>query len=361
MFRILLTDASYKHCIAMQRHIRRCLTDVQLVGHDNSKWPTCKYYGYLDSIITDVTLAELLVSEHFDMIIPVGAKSVATVSELCPHLAVLPAMTAIDTCFDKYATMMLADRIGVPRPKSEVIKNLEDLHSSTISYPSVIKPACEFEAKGVTYAYDEKQRTDQVSRWLAVMPASAHHGVLVQEYIKGSGAGFFALFDHGTPLRVFMHRRLREYPITGGASTAARAYYNETLKDYGLRLLQSLRWHGVAMVEFKYDEDANRFVLIEINPKFWGSLELALESGMNFGADVVRLFRGEVLNYSEEYDHELHFYWPLDGDLLSLIRTRSLGKLRDYRAGRAATNLGYSRVADCFGVMQTLAKLLKGK
>jgi len=73
-----------------------------------------------------------------------------------------------------------------------------------------------------------------------------------------------------------MHHRLREDPPTGGQSTAARAYFSEQLKEYGLRLLQALRWHGAAMVEFKLDSRSGQFVLMEINGKFWGSLELAL-------------------------------------------------------------------------------------
>ena len=93
-----------------------------------------------------------------------------------------------------------------------------------------------------------------------------------------------------------MHRRLREYPISGGASAVACAYYDETLKEYGLRILSALAWHGVAMVEFKRQESPDRLVLMEINPKFWGSVELALEAGVDFASDLVRVFRGETLD-----------------------------------------------------------------
>jgi predicted ATP-grasp superfamily ATP-dependent carboligase len=168
----------------------------------------------------------------------------------------------------------------------------------------------------------------------------------VQECVAGVGVGFFALFDHGQPKRIFMHRRLRELPVAGGMSTAACAYYHETLKDYGLRILSALKWHGVAMVEFKYQEESDRLVLMEINPKFWGSVELALEAGVEFAADLVRVFRGEPLAYSQCYDRQLHFYWPLDGDLVHLLRTWQPGKVREYFAPHARTNLGYSHTAD---------------
>lgn len=67
-----------------------------------------------------------------------------------------------------------------------------------------------------------------------------------------------------------MHKRMREYPITGGSSTAAESMYDPELRDLGLTLLKALDWHGVAMVEFKKDSRDGKYKLMEINPKFWG-------------------------------------------------------------------------------------------
>jgi predicted ATP-grasp superfamily ATP-dependent carboligase len=36
------------------------------------------------------------------------------------------------------------------------------------------------------------------------------------------------------------------------------------------------------MVEFKKDQRDGRFKLMEINPRFWGSLNLAIQSGVDF-------------------------------------------------------------------------------
>ena len=41
----------------------------------------------------------------------------------------------------------------------------------------------------------------------------------------------------------FMHKRIREFPITGEASTCAESIFDDKLKKVGLELLQSLRWH----------------------------------------------------------------------------------------------------------------------
>src|SRR5262249_33339339 len=139
--------------------------------------------------------------------------------------------------------------------------------------------------------------------------------------------------------------------------TAARAFHSERLKELGLRLLSALQWHGVAMVEFKQNRSTGEFVLMEVNGKFWGSLELGLSAGINFGADLIRLFRGEELGYREDYDPNHEFYWPLDDDMLTLWKTRSLMRVSDYWKPNAHTNLFQSLRADVLKSLR-LAKLM---
>ncbi|MHC5056314.1 MAG: carboxylate--amine ligase [Planctomycetota bacterium] len=358
MLRVLITDANSKHCLPLQRHIREALPEVELIGHDKNFYPLCNHYGYLHGLIRRQPLEEVIARQGFDMIIPVGGESVTTVAKYRPELAVLPSPESLEFCFDKSETMGLADRLGVPRPLTEKIFSIEELSRCRIPCPCVIKPVCETEAKGVYYAYNDRERTDHVSGILAKIKKFSHHGILIQEYVAGVGTGFFALYDRGEPKRIFMHQRIREYPITGGVSTAACAYYNDTLKDLGIRLLSELNWHGVAMVEFKYSVQTNKFVIMEINPKFWGSVELALEAGINFGADLIRLYCGERLEYSEEYNRDLHFYWPMDGDIANLFKTRRLRKIKEYFRKGSKTNLGYSRVGDFLKTIRMLQKIV---
>lgn len=79
-----------------------------------------------------------------------------------------------------------------------------------------------------------------------------------------------------------MHKRIRELYTMGGPSTCAISVYDPKLLDYGLKILGALNWHGIAMVEFKKDSKDGTFKLMEINPKFWGSLDLAIASGIDF-------------------------------------------------------------------------------
>lgn len=347
LHRVLVTDAHYKHAIALARFIKRELPGVHLTGHSRRAIRLAKCYGYFDAFVAGEPLRETLLKRSFDQAIPVGGQSVLEVAALCPELAVLPPMERLVSCYDKRATIELANRLGVPAPRTQALTRLDELAEDQLTFPCVVKPAHEnVSAKDVRYCANTSEARQAIGAMLKALENEGV-GVLVQEFIDGPGHGFFALFDHGRPLRIFMHQRLREYPPKGGISTAAAAFYSSRLEDLGLRLLSALQWHGAAMVEFKYDIHRKDFFLMEINGKLWGSMELALQAGVNFGADLIRIYRGEPMEFSSSYDRDVRFYWPLDGDLKTLQRTgRLIAGIRDYFRPGAVTNLGQSVRAD---------------
>jgi predicted ATP-grasp superfamily ATP-dependent carboligase len=106
---------------------------------------------------------------------------------------------------------------------------------------------------------------------------------LIQRRVEGEGQGIFAICDQGAPLALFAHRRLREKPPSGGVSVLRESIeLPKAMVEYAVRLLQNIGWHGVAMVEFKVERETGIPRLMEINGRFWGSLQLALDAGINF-------------------------------------------------------------------------------
>lgn len=57
---------------------------------------------------------------------------------------------------------------------------------------------------------------------------------------------------------------------------------DEALYERTINLLDAFGWSGVAMVEYKVDERSGEPVLMEINGRFWGSLQLAVDAGVDF-------------------------------------------------------------------------------
>ena len=117
----------------------------------------------------------------------------------------------------------------------------------------------------------------------------------------------------------FAHKRLREYPATGGASTLRESVRRDDIRDMALSLLKALDWFGVAMVEFKLDPRDGIFKLMEINPRFWGSLSLAVAAGVNFPYLLYSMSYGENFKPVEQYQIGKRCRWLLPGDILHFI------------------------------------------
>jgi predicted ATP-grasp superfamily ATP-dependent carboligase len=118
---------------------------------------------------------------------------------------------------------------------------------------------------------------------------------------------------------------VREWPPSGGTSACAESVRSEPeLERAGQKLLDALAWHGVAMVECKRALDG-RFVLMEINAKFWGSHDLALAAGVDFPGDMVELLEGREIVQPQPPYREVRYSWPFGGDLWhAMVRPKDL-------------------------------------
>lgn len=105
---------------------------------------------------------------------------------------------------------------------------------------------------------------------------------LVQAHVHGVGVGVFFLVWEDEVRARFMHLRLHEVPHTGGVSSYRRSWWQQAIYDDALRRVRHTRWNGVSMFEYRWDSRSQRFCLMEMNSRFWGSLHLALYSGVDF-------------------------------------------------------------------------------
>lgn len=104
--------------------------------------------------------------------------------------------------------------------------------------------------------------------------------------------GAFYLFNHGDCVASYLHERVRTYPTGGGVSAVAKVIENEGLSIKGRNMLQSLQWHGLAMIEFLWDPEQQDFVAIECNPRLWGTVLLGEFAGYALVENYINLSLG---------------------------------------------------------------------
>ncbi len=90
------------------------------------------------------------------------------------------------------------------------------------------------------------------------------------------------------------------------------------------------------MVEYKVDERTGTPYLMEVNGRFWGSLQLAVDAGVDFPALLVRAALGQPLPPPPEYREGVRLRW-LWGDvdhLIARLRPAADRNGNGLRAGR---------------------------
>jgi predicted ATP-grasp superfamily ATP-dependent carboligase len=257
--------------------------------------PTANALAYVDALV------DFLTRQQTDMLVfPVSDRSLLPLvhyEDTIPNSVTIvrPPTAALEGAFSKAHTMTLADSLEIPIPPTTVVREEAEIAAAleSIRSPHVIKPDRSFyvrhgrqlSAHSVRYGANAAESHGHIETMLPFGP------VLVQGQVSGDGVGIGVLAEMGRIVSTFSWRRLHEVPITGGGSSYRISQpVDPVLLGYSAALLGALKWHGVAMVEFKQDADAVH--LMEINGRFWGSLPLAVASGVDFPAMLYDLYSG---------------------------------------------------------------------
>jgi hypothetical protein len=135
--------------------------------------------------------------------------------------------------------------------------------------------------------------------------------------------GAFFLFREGEFVNAFTHRRLRCAPRRGGVTVLSKCTCNQRLIETGAAILSGLKWNGLAMLEFVYDARRQEYLLLEINPRIWGSALLSEFCGANLIKQYVTLTLGRPVERSETRPGT-YIRWIFPYDVMSLLK----GQLR---------------------------------
>jgi predicted ATP-grasp superfamily ATP-dependent carboligase len=235
---------------------------------------------------------------HVDVVVPITDDAIVPLAAANGTLdgcaVALPGARALAATTDKRATIALAESLGIPTPRTAVVETAAEAleRAPALGWPVVLKPERSkryrpghpLESFAVTYAEDAEALRERMER------LEGRGAVLVQEYYPGEGHGVAILAHEGRLLAAFQHRRLREYPLTGGTSAYRESVpLDPVLYAHAARLVAALAWTGPALVEFKLGARGPK--LMEINGRVWGSLPLAVKSGIDFPASWLELYR----------------------------------------------------------------------
>ncbi len=237
---------------------------------------------------------------------------------------VLPSHQQVLRAFDKQQTTELARSLGITVPRTMLVGNADEAERAarSLEYPVVLKPRAseELGEQGNVRAGGRPRYASTPAEFQSAYSDISRRssGVLVQQYVEGEGTGYFALMHHGELRAEFAHRRIRDvYPTGSGSAVRVSIEPEPEIRRAGLAILEALEWHGVAMVEFRW-QAGKPPVFMEVNGRFWNSLPLACYAGVNFPALLAQMAEHGDVPPVHGYRSGVRCRWFL-GDFRHLI------------------------------------------
>ena len=105
---------------------------------------------------------------------------------------------------------------------------------------------------------------------------------IIQKYVRGEDWGLNVLCRDGEIVAHTTQRNLVHEGNVFGTPIGLTITPNEELLKTVAGLLKELNWNGVANLDFRRVESSNSFLLVDFNPRFWGSLIASTLAGVNF-------------------------------------------------------------------------------
>jgi predicted ATP-grasp superfamily ATP-dependent carboligase len=263
-------------------------------------------------------IKKITLREKFDMIIPVRDDTTLLIARHAQDLSHITNLyiaeyDAIRFLQDKAETLRIAHQCGVPHPRTyfpeetdlrEILENLKP--------PFLIRARVSSGSRGIAFV---RKSEDFPAQYESIKRDFGEP--IIQEYVqKKSYCTACVLLDQNSDeVASFAYERVKEYPLSGGPTVVGISCSNDEVIGYAISLLKSIGWKGVAEVEFIIDQQGIP-KLLEVNPRFWMPLNLAIQSGVDFPYLLYQLAMKNPVSKPEKYTIPMKYRWVIPNEIL---------------------------------------------
>ncbi len=327
---VIITDCNYRSSIAAIYSLVELKEEIIGVTTDESPCPPAFHSRYLKKTYVlssnkdeyKEELLKLCSSFERPVLLPIG---VFTLDIISNNLDVFNAVCdfsvsdskTLQIINDKSKAKEIASSVGIKVPR---IYNDE----SPI-FPSVVKPVC-----GEKFGLKASQRYKIVHNEQELNDAKKLYSfskTVTEEYVHGGGVGVSLVMGRdGAPYTAFCHKRLSEYPASGGPSSSLITFYDSDIIDKSIKLLQSVSFSGIAMVEYK--EKDGEYYFLEVNPRIWGSFGATYKAKSDFIKAYVEASKKREYTFSPKYKRgkKVKFLPNILASVISYVKIKSYKK-----------------------------------
>ena len=303
---ILIPDGEWE---VLTNHVKNCFSEIkeaELYIMSGKRYMPSRYSRYVKHYTyirpsEDVqdwiqAINREVENHHIDIILPVYSRGI---EQLIIHkdqltfperVVILPALDSFQLAGNKRLLASHMTRNSIPCPKSHEF----DVEPATLpdekAFPILAKPESDAEGgRGIKLL--ESQDSLRV-----YLKDNRESGIIYQEYIQGFDIDCSVLCLGGKIVAYTIQIGILAGTTQYAPPSGIRFTEDPRLLKIIQKLMKSLAWSGVAHIDCRYDRNRDEFMVLEVNTRYWTSLDGSLQAGINFPWLHVLLSRGEEIN-----------------------------------------------------------------
>ena len=269
------------------------------------------------------TIDNIVENHGIDFIMPVSEGSIRKLilhkSKLkaTKKLMLLPELDNFDTANDKALLSQHLHTYDIPHPKGCLVSNMAELNKmETLNFPLISKPTIGYAGGKHIHVF---KKMDALKTHFKNNNFLGIH--IIQEYIEGYDIDCSVLCKAGEILAYTIQKGIVNDASDFSPSNAHVFIQEPKLFTVVEKLIKTLNWSGIAHIDLRFDLNSQQFKVIEINPRFWLSLEASLHAGINFPELSHKLSIGQTMTRPK---FNACSYWSLKGLKLKVKQEKNV-------------------------------------
>ena len=228
---------------------------------------------------------ELCTLYNIDVLMPVFETRIRTLILHRDHLkyqdkVLIPAsLESFDTANRKNRLAVHMQALDIPTPKSIPVADAEELARvlPRLEFPLLLKPTLLTGGGEGIVKFENLQSLEQ-----HVRSREIKFPIVLQQYIVGYDTGCNVLCKDGRVLAYTIQKGFLYGIKPFSPQIGLNIVHEEEVIRIVSRLMESLKWTGLANVDLIYDTRLKRYLILEINPRYWSTVDASVPAGINF-------------------------------------------------------------------------------